>query len=130
MTSITWEPVTPEDVYRILSDCDISTDSHEGSTWVRRVIGSVREAAAERAAGNDGRDWPDMIHEVADSAVPIYTYDIWEVFVGVRAYQWSAEVAQAFGDLSNDMEKAATIVLYYMAEQIAYAEVRHQGWED
>lgn len=55
-------------------------------------------------------------HEIADSAVPIYTAEMWATFVDLGAWQ---EDPSELGFDASDMEQAAKVCLYMIAERLA-----------
>jgi hypothetical protein len=59
----------------------------------------------------------DDAHELADSAVPVYTYDRWLTFVDLAAWQ---EDISDYGS-TDDLTNAAGVALYMIAERLVRA---------
>ena len=60
----------------------------------------------------------DRWHEIADSAVPIYTYARWQTFTDLSAY---FEDVTELGHDGSDLTEAAGIALYMIAERLCSA---------
>lgn len=85
-----------------------------GAEFLRRIEEDVLERLADGTLDEDG----DAIHEIADSAVPIYTHDLWTTFTDLGAYN---EDPSELGAESDDMTRAAGVCLYLIAERLARA---------
>jgi hypothetical protein len=59
----------------------------------------------------------DGAHEIADSAVPVYTHQRWQTFVDLQAYQEDTSEYGAIDDLTN----AAGVALYMVANRLVLA---------
>ena len=81
-----------------------------GALWLQRVAGAASELEADR----DGDD----VAELADSLVPIYTHERWQVFVDLAAYN---EELDDLGGPSGDMTNDAGAALYMIAERLLMA---------
>jgi hypothetical protein len=57
-------------------------------------------------------------HDVADSAVPVYTHDLWATFVDLGAY---GEDVSDYEPDGSDIEKIAQLALYVIAERLIHA---------
>lgn len=93
-----------------------SPDSIEspGARWLERIYTDYLDMLEDY----DGADIDDDdIYERADSIVPIYTYEVWQVFVDLAAYQEDEVELSLF----EDMEKAAMAALYYIAVRLYVA---------
>lgn len=89
-----------------------SPDSLESAGAV--FLGHVADGVEERAD-----EWDeDAVHEIADGAVPIYTYHVWSTFVDLAAYN---EDPTELGADASDLEQAAKVALYMIAERLVYA---------
>ena len=88
-------------------------DPSPGARFLRGVEDDVLGAIAR-----DEWDDDDSAHEVADSAVPIYTHELWATFVDLGAYN---EDATELGAEADDMTKAAGVCLYMIGERLARA---------
>lgn len=105
-----------------------NADPSPGAEFLRRVANGVAEQIAW-AVDNDEAD-PDTLrdelpHQVADDAVPIYTRDIWSTFMDLAAYR---EDPSELGYDCADMERAAGVCLYMIADRLAAALV--EEWAD
>src|SRR5262245_1287171 len=76
---------------------------------------SVRDAWIE--AIEDGPVHDDQIHEIADNAPDVYTYQRWCEFVDLGAWQEEAEACEWPKDLTD----AAGVALYQIAERLCWA---------
>lgn len=90
----------------------VSPDSatSPGGEWLDLVARSMDDLA-----GYD--DIEEGITEIADGCVPIYTHNRWQVYVDLGAY---TEDVTEFGPI-EDMEQAAGIALYLIAERLLTA---------
>ncbi len=96
-----------------LADCaGPDSDSSPGSQFLSGVVDDIRERVT------DGTFDEDSASEIADSAVPIYTRDVWSTFVDLAAYN---EDPSELVDTSRvDMEQSAKLCLYMIAERLVY----------
>lgn len=104
-----------------LADC-ASPDNlaSPGAQWLTLVAGEADEISERTEAGEDRSD---VVRELADSLVPIYTRDVWATFVDLAAYQ---EDVTEFGPI-EDMEQAAKVALYLIAERLLHVLVDEEG---
>ncbi len=86
-----------------------------GAKWLLLIAADYACRPDEFADG----DVQDNITEAADSIVPISTYDKWQVFVDLAAYQ---EDVEELGPI-EDMDKGASVALYMIAERLYTALV-------
>ncbi|HUR18910.1 MAG TPA: hypothetical protein VMZ51_08255 [Acidimicrobiales bacterium] len=106
-----------------LADCsDPDTVTSPGALWLASVADSATDLA-----GLDPDDRTDAIHELADNAVPIYTREVWSVFVDLGAYQTDTS---DLGPPLVDMEDQAKLALYVIAETLLHALVADLEDED
>lgn len=106
-----------------LADCG-SPDSptSRGADFLHSVRTSTAEAIAYALADlDDGEsfdpsEFSDAAHEVADSAVPVYTHDVWATFADLAAWQ---EDPSEYGVDASDMEHAAQTCLYIIARRLS-----------
>jgi hypothetical protein len=95
-----------------LADCaDPDSASSPGGRW---LLG-IAEGVAERCHDEDRHD---LAHEIADSAVPVYTADLFAVLVDLAAYR--EDVADLV-DAGDDLTRRASLALYVVAERLALA---------
>lgn len=81
-----------------------------------RFLLAVGEHVEDRRG--DGDDLHDLAAEIADSAIPAYTHDLWSVFVDLGAWR---EDTSDLGDESGDLTRSASLALYVVAERLALA---------
>jgi hypothetical protein len=98
-----------------LAECsDPDSDTSPGAQFLNRVESDV----LERIEDNDGEWDDDYAHEIADNAVPVYTYTMWQTFVDLGAWE---EDPSDLGYDEGDMAKGAAVCLYMIANRLAYA---------
>jgi hypothetical protein len=105
-----------------LADC-ASPDSVDSSG--ARFLARVARDVAERFIDTDDYTGPlgelesgDGAHEIADSAVPVYTHERWQTFVDLAAYN---EDASELGGDASDLTALAGVALYMIAERLVQA---------
>jgi hypothetical protein len=76
-----------------------------------RFLLAVWDAVEDRESYSD-----DAVHEIADGAVPVYTLEVWAAFVDLAA--WSEDPSELGVD-GSDMEQAAKVCLYLIAQRLA-----------
>jgi hypothetical protein len=81
----------------------ISNDNHDGETG-EQIADYLRAS--------------DILHEIADSAVPVYTDALWQTFVTLAAYQIAGEALADLGYSVKDVEEVPKVALYFIASQI------------
>lgn len=110
-----------------LADC-YSPDSSDspGAEFLASVARDVAEHVEPYRTDEDDLDvyrarvddlQQDAAHEIADSAVPIYTHDRWATFVDLGAYN---EDVTEFVEVS-DLTDAAGVALYMIASRLVAA---------
>lgn len=100
-----------------MADC-LSPDSltSPGAGWLQRVARDAVELLEDQAD-----DLTDGIAELADSSVPVYTHELWQVFVELGGYQ--EDVSELLGS-ERDLTKCASVALYLIAERLLTALVQ------
>jgi hypothetical protein len=83
--------------------------SSPGGRWLQ----GIAEHVAERRHDGD-----DLAHEIADSAVPPYTSEVWQIFVDLALWHEDVSDYAAEGD---DLTRRASLALYVVAERLADA---------
>lgn len=83
-----------------------------GAKWLRYVEQIAMEAIEY------GADLGEDVHEYADSAVPVYTYERWQVFVDLAAYE---EDDEGLCGPDDDMTQRAGVALYVIAARLIAA---------
>jgi hypothetical protein len=111
--------------------CPDSDDSAGG-----KFLADVRDAVVEAIEygtfdpDSDARDNDNgEISQIADSAPDVYTYNRWQEFGDLGAYQEEPEIT---GEWPGDLTEAAGLALYQIAERLAYAILREwrEGLEE
>jgi len=97
------------------------TDDSPGARFLSRVQDDVIELESDGALDEDSA------HEIADSAVPIYTRELWSTFVDLGAY---CEDASELGATADDMDACARVCLYMIAERLASALIEESDEDD
>lgn len=103
------EPPTPFELAGMAGCSSPDSVDSAGAAWLARVAHDAEELAEDQ-----GDDLTDGIAERADANVPIYTHELWEVFVDLGAYQ--EDVNELIG-AETDTEKMAQVALYMIAER-------------
>jgi hypothetical protein len=105
-----------------LADCDWpdSVDS-PGAVFLVRVARDVAEWVGQWDTPDDARDalsnFGDQAHEIADSAIPVYTHERWQTFDDLAA--WREDISEYGG--TDDLTNAAGVALYMIAERLVRA---------
>lgn len=108
---------TPWQLARIAGCSDPDSATSPGAVFLLDIAAAV----AERDQYPD--DDSDAAAEIADGAVPVYTAEVWRVFVDLGAWQ---EDATELGADASDMEQCAKVCLYLIAERLAGALIAEQ----
>ena len=118
------QPVRDWSAFRLSNEAGIPVrpgKDSEGSKFLERVRDSfIEQFDFEREAmlGSEDEDsvsdlmfeqQHDMIHNVVDGCVPIYTHQIWETFTDLCA--WTEDLSE-LGGPETDMNKNAMTALY------------------
>ena len=114
------EPVLPTSSWALakLADCgEPDSSTSPGAEWLQLV---AREGQERRAEEPDG-DLDDLIWEVADGLVPIYTSERWAVFVDLAAWQEDLDEAGLSLGAAADLTEAAGVALLGIAQRLLYA---------
>ncbi len=101
------------DAYGCIPSADASPSP--GAVFLRDV------ADAYDGARDDLSEHPypeDLLHELADGAVPIYTHSRWQTFTDLCAYN---EDLTEYGAPPADMTDAAGLALYIIARRLLEA---------
>lgn len=110
--------------YQLANLADVqSPDSLEspGAQWLVQVASYADEIDASEEY------WQDEVSEAADSVVPIYTHNRWQVFVDLCAY--TEDVNDIDPGASADMNDRAGLALYMIAERLLVALVEAKAEE-
>ena len=94
---------------------NVSGIDDAGLKYLTRVVEGVEEAYADYEGRPD--EFSDLIHEIVDSALSVYTYEIWETFIGLSA--WEEDVSE-YGS-PEDMTSAASWAISMIGERAANA---------
>ena len=99
-----------------LAECaDPDSDTSPGADF----LNNVETDTLERIIDNDGEWDDDMAHEIADGAVPVYTYTRWQTFTDLAA--WDEDPSEMGACDDGDMTQMAAVCLYMIAERLARA---------
>lgn len=97
-----------------------------GGEWLEQVYGD----AVELIADNDGDAYAvddDDVADRADSIVPVYTHERWQVFVDLAAY--TEDIAE-LGDVDpDDLTRSIAGVALYMIARRVYEAVVEEAQE-
>jgi hypothetical protein len=107
--------------YTLANMADVVSAEGEAGAFLLQVRDSYWEYARYDADGTT--DWHDTAHEIADGAVPVYTSNLWETFVALRA--WHEDVSE-FGPI-EDMTRGAQIAIFMIAERLVMALAEEAG---
>lgn len=121
-TTDTTDSPTPWRLARMAGCYDPDSETSAGATFLREVY----DAATSERDQYDSDD-SDAAHEIADGAVPIYTHAVWATFVDLGAYR---EDPTELGYDGSDMEQAAKVCLYMIAERLAVAAMEQASETD
>jgi hypothetical protein len=102
---------------------DPDTSESPGGQWLRLVA----DATVEAVNYAEGLFDQDDAFELADSLVPIYTHQLWQVFVDLAAYQ---EDIDDLAEGTEDMTTRAGMALLMIAERVIMALVDENVQED
>lgn len=94
------------------------TSESAGARFLTRVRDALLEALEHAEHCEDSGAHDDLVWEVSDSAVPIYTHERWLAFVDLAAYQ--EDISDLCTDTS-DLTTAAGVALYMIAERLCHA---------
>lgn len=111
--------------FRLANECDVACpDSEEsaGSAFLLCVQDGVHEHLAYcDDSGCKADQHADACAEIADAAPDVYTGQKWAEFLDLCAWQWSEEALSDLGaDTETDMDRQASIVLYWIADKLAH----------
>ena len=108
-------------VFALAADADCcapDTAQSPGAVWLVRVAESALEAWTWATEHDELAELlEDGSHELADGAVPIYTVDLWRVFMDLGAWQTDTEESGPV----EDMTKGAQTALYVIARTLVEA---------
>lgn len=97
-----------------------------GARFLRSIAYDV-SALIEDGLSTRDDDHHDALHDLADSAVPIYTHEMWSTFVDLAAY--TEDVSELSAE-DTSMNRQAAIALYMIAERLAFALIEAEKAED
>lgn len=106
-----------------LIDCAYP-DNDEAKAFLTDIRDSVLEQTDYVAAEDWERelveDYSGSAHEIADNAPNVYTWRMWQQFVGLSGWQWDDDAAD-YGSEDTDMNRAASLRLYIIAKRLVRA---------
>ncbi len=100
----------------------LRADCGEDNDSALDFLGSVRDSVLEQTEHIDAEDWQremvdnhsGLVDQIAANAASVYTFPMWDEFVGLRA--WQEDISEVTDNVSADLETLARVAL----EQIAY----------
>ena len=109
-----------------LADLGATTVYTDSGKAGYEMLDTIRVSIAEAIENGDlaTRDAFEITHEIADSAVPVYTLDIFEALVELRA--WGEDISDYE---ATDLTKAAMECLYIVGCRLAMALVEQYAPE-
>jgi hypothetical protein len=127
-TYTTWQLARLADVTDPDAHDGMGFSADQGTTPVEGSPGAkfLRSVAYDVANLLDEAD-EDTPSEIADSAVPIYTHEMWSTFVDLAAY---TEDISELGAEDAEMDKQAATALYMIAERLASALIEAETDDD
>jgi len=117
---------TPYELALLASCASPDTPDSAGARFLRRLASAAQEVAEEyrqNQTPEDDWDYNGELSELADSAVPIYTHELWSVFTDLAAYREDPTDLITGVDLKN-LDKVACVCLYIIAERLVYEIIR------
>jgi len=116
---------TPYELALLASCASPDTPDSAGARFLLSVAAAAHEVAEEYRQNKTPEDeWDyDELFELADSAVPIYTHELWSVFTELAAYREDPTDLSTWGDLKN-LDKVAGVCLYIIAERLVHEIIR------
>ena len=109
--------IASEYTYKTASRAGISNvETDEASEFLARVANSVIALTTEIDPEYWEREYPDRIAEIADNAPSVYTWTVWQEFIGLSAWQFDPEWDEPEG---ATMEDRARVRLFVIAEIVA-----------
>lgn len=109
-----------------MADCQCPDDRESpGAKMLVRVRDNVVEGIENESITLDDFDDSGQLHEIADGAPSVYTHELWSQFVDLGAYFEDPDIE---GEWPNDLNRAASIALYQIADRLAHAIC--ERWRD
>jgi hypothetical protein len=118
----------PQTAYSLAADADCACPDGLESPGAQFLLGvqsavveSVNWAVEHDEWTGDQDGWEDAAHEIADGAVPVYTGELWAVFVDLAAWQEDdGDLIVDTSDGTDAMTKGAQVRLYEIAHRLAH----------
>lgn len=107
--------------YQLARMADVLTpDSKDspGAEWLEQIQHAVEDQIDYLLEDEDAS------HEVSDGLVPIYTHNLWQVFVDLGLYHEESEIG-----LGEDMTQNAMTLCYEVARRLVYDLVEEEREE-
>lgn len=116
--------------YAVANRADVTWNGQDAYDFLERVIVDFTDRldnsedgwagiVEDEGYGPDHDDFTDFVHELADSAVPIYNGEIAGAWAGLQGWAYDEEVAE-YGPCHDTLQMLRT-GLYVIAEQLLYA---------
>lgn len=117
-------------VYRIAEDYATCAAPDSNTSAGAVMLIEIRDnivTAIEETPGITADDLRDKVGEILDGVVDYRTWQKWQQFVDLAAWQEEPEDSEA-GWGTTEMDKMADSALYQIADRAAYALI--SAWED
>lgn len=109
--------IASEYTYKTASRAGISNvETDEASEFLARVANSVIALTTEIDPEYWEREYPGRIAEIAENAPSVYTWTVWQEFIGLSAWQFDPEWDEPE---CATMEDRAHVRLFVIAEIVA-----------
>jgi hypothetical protein len=124
---MTLAAIASENGLQLARRVDASTDNEAAIKFYAKV----RDAVLEHVGLFDAEDWErELVEdysgcrtEISDGAPSVYTYDMWETFIGCRAWEWDSEASDFAGETTS-MTDQASLRLYLIADALVVSLAR------
>ena len=101
----------------------------EGADWLKSVRDAAYDLRAEfaRERYDKDKEW-DIVHEAAEREVPVWTNQLWEIWVELGGYAFDESHYHDDSTLwHDDIDNIPCLDLYQMAHAI-FAEIVMEGY--
>jgi len=103
-------------------DCRVDTDAAQAFLASVRdaIVGLTDEISADDWEREVVEDYSGSRHEIADNAPDVYTWTLWQEFIGTAAYTWDDDARDLeCENAGTSMEDRARLRLYLIADALA-----------
>lgn len=125
-------PTLPEhNVYRLarMAECySPAKETSAGGDFLTMVQVAILEAVRWTAENDTDGDLlhaidnvrDDQAHQIADGAVPVHTYERWQAFTDLGAFEEDPH-GEGLADATTNLTETAGVCLYMIAERLVHA---------